>query len=88
MSPKERNGDTKPPADKVAGLERQAAEAQKKLADVEHDADEAVEHAAQELRDLTVEQEATAERLRWEVQEPTRPVLPEVPKSEEDEGER
>lgn len=57
------------PGSRGEELERQADEAQKKLVDAERRAEETLEHAAAELRVLTEEQEATAERLRRERRE-------------------
>ena len=70
--------------DEGEGLGREAEEARKKLADTEQRADDTVKHAAEELLELTEEQEATAERLRREVREPTGPRPAEAPKSEDE----
>ena len=50
-------------------LETQADEARGKLAKAEHGADDALERAAEELRELTEEQEAHAKRLRKEARD-------------------
>jgi hypothetical protein len=68
-------------------LQRQAEEARKKLGEAKQRADETFEHAAEKLRDLTVEQEANAERLRREARELPGSLPPEAPKSSEDERE-
>jgi hypothetical protein len=62
-------------------LEAQADEARSKLAKAEKGADDALERAAEELRELTEEQEEHAERLRKEARNPT--GLPPASKPEE-----
>ena len=52
-------------------LEAQADEARSKLAKAEQGADDTLERAAEELRELTEEQQEHAERLRKEAGNPT-----------------
>jgi hypothetical protein len=51
--------------------ERQAREARRKLVETERDADAALGQAEDELKELTEEQEATADRLRKDVRKPS-----------------
>jgi cell division septum initiation protein DivIVA len=51
--------------------EAQADEARSKLAKAEQGADDTLERAAEELRELTEEQQEHAERLRKEARNPT-----------------
>jgi hypothetical protein len=52
-------------------LEAQADEARSKLAKAEQGADDTLERAAEELRELTEHQEESAKRLRKEARNPT-----------------
>jgi hypothetical protein len=61
-------------------LEAQAEEARSKLTKAEQDAEDTLERAAEELGDLTREQEEHAERLRREARGSTGP--PPTPKPE------
>ena len=62
-------------------LEGQADEARSKLAKAEQGADDMLQRAAEELRELTEEQEEHAERLRKEARNDT--GLPQPSESEE-----
>jgi hypothetical protein len=66
-------------------LEHQADEARRKLAEAEQGADEALEHAAEQLRELSREQEERAERLKKEAREPTGPLPPSEPADKDQE---
>lgn len=64
------------PAAELTDLEGQAEEARRRLAERERQAEETLTEADAKLRERTEKQEATAERLRREVREPTGPLLP------------
>jgi gas vesicle protein len=64
-------------------LEAQADEARSKLAKAEQGADDTLERASEELRELTEEQEEHAERLRKEARNAT--GLPPEPEEKDQE---
>jgi len=66
-------------------LEHEADEARRKLAKTEQGADDTLEHAAEELRELTQDQEERAERLRKEARDPTGLPLPSKPEEKDQE---
>ena len=64
--------------------ERDADSARRRLQETEQRADETLEQAAEKLQELTEEQEATADRLRKEVREPTGPLLRREPEKDDE----
>jgi hypothetical protein len=69
MSRKQRGRREDSKEDSLTETQRQADEAHRKLEEAEQRAEETVKHAADDLAELTKEQEATAERLRREAKE-------------------
>jgi hypothetical protein len=66
VSRKERGKRDDSSDDSLTEAQRQADEAHRKLQEAEHRAEETLKHAADDLAELTKEQESNAERLRRE----------------------
>jgi predicted trehalose synthase len=68
----------KPDPDEELEAEKQSHQ---RLEEIQREADRALEEAAEKLRQVTEQQEATEERLRKEARQGTGPLVPPEPES-------
>ncbi|HEY7481177.1 MAG TPA: hypothetical protein VH680_11735 [Gemmatimonadales bacterium] len=71
----------KPEADQEREAEKRSHQ---RMDDIEREADRTLEEATENLRAVTEQQEATAERLRKEARQGTGPLVPPEPEGEPD----